>query len=254
LRIFLTFVLAVTAVAHSQQSTTPAAAAPTGAQWSYYGKRGPTNWGKLDPGYAACSKGKLESPIDIRNAKLDRALAPIALHYLSGPVTLFNEGHTIRGIVPAGNYIVFNGTRYDLQQFHFHHPAEHLVNGKLADLEIHLVHKSASGEFVVIAVLVKEGQVNGSLAALWPSLPRTVGASTTLQDPFDPAGLLPADQGYWAYTGSLTAPPCTEGVHWLIMENPTQLAGDQLDAFARLYPDNARPVEATRGRKVEASE
>jgi carbonic anhydrase len=226
--------------------------AQSGAPWSYYGRKGPSSWGKLDPAYSACSKGKDQSPIDIRGAKRSPALQPIEFHYISGPVTLVNTGITVRIDVAPGGYIIFNGTRYDLVEFHFHHPAEDLVNGKLSDLQIDLVHKSADGRKAIIGVRLNEGRVNGSLAALWPSLPAS-GATASIQDAFNPLGLLPQDRSYWSYTGSITVPPCTEGVQWLAMQNPTELAQDQLETFARLYPDNARPIQSSRGRKIEAS-
>jgi carbonic anhydrase len=243
--------LSVSFAAWAQQ---PVAPAPAGADWNYYGRKGPSNWGHLDPAYSACAKGKLQSPIDIRGAKLNKALTPIEFHYISGPVTLLNTGHTIRVNVTPGSYILAGGARYDLVEFHFHHPAEDLVEGKLSDMVIDLVHKDAAGELAIISVRLNEGRVNGSLAALWPSLPRNPGASTTVQDVFNPLGLLPGDRSYWTYMGSITVPPCTEGVRWFAMQIPTELAQDQLEAFGRLYPDNARPVQATRGRKIEASQ
>jgi carbonic anhydrase len=236
--------------AHAQQAATP----PTGAEWSYYGKKGPSSWGKLDPAYSACSKGNLQSPIDIHGAKRNPLLKPIEFHYISGPVTLLNTGHTVRINVIPGSYIVFNGARYDLVEFHFHHPAEDLVEGKLSDMVIDLVHKDAAGKMAIIAVRLDEGRVNGSLAALWPSLPKKPGATASIQDFFNPLGLLPTDRSYWSYIGSITVPPCTEGVQWLFMQNPTELAQDQLQAFAALYADNARPLQPTRGRKIEASQ
>ena len=253
MRKFLIAVFAVTVAASGQQTAAPPAAASQGATWGYYGAKGPSNWGHLDPEYTACSKGKQQSPIDLRGAKLDKSLKPIEIHYLGGALTLINNGHTVQATVAPGSYILASGIRYDLLQFHFHHPAEHLVNGKLSDLELHLVHKDAAGDLAVIAVRMDEGQVNGSLAALWPSLPRTVGTTASIDGPFTPAGLLPTEQSYWTYSGSLTAPPCSENVRWLFMQTPTQLSGEQLAAFAKLYPDNARPVEATHGRKIAAS-
>jgi carbonic anhydrase len=234
----------------AQQAATP----PAGPDWGYYGKKGPYGWSKLDPAYSACSKGKLQSPIDIRSAKRNPALQPIDFHYVSGPVTLVNTGHTIRINVAPGGYINFNGTRYDLVEFHFHHPAEDLVEGKLSDMVIDLVHKNAAGQLAIIAVRLNEGRVNGSLAALWPSLPQTTGATASIQDSFNPLGLLPANRNYWNYVGSITVPPCTEGVQWLFMQNPTELAQDQLETFARLYPDNARPLQSKNGRKIESSQ
>ena len=243
--------LSLSFTAAAQQAAAPP---PAGADWGYYGKKGPSGWHKLDPSYAACSNGKLQSPIDIRGAKVNKALQPIEFHYISGPVTMLNTGHTVRVNVTPGSYIVVGGARFDLVEFHFHHPAEDLVDGKLSDMVIDLVHKNAAGQLTIIAVRVNEGRVNGALAALWPSLPKTTGASTSIQDPFNPLGLLPTGRSYWSYLGSITVPPCTEPVHWLFMQTPTELAQDQLDAFSRLYPDNARPLQATRGRKIEASQ
>jgi carbonic anhydrase len=244
----LILVLSLSFAAHAQQS------APAGAAWTYYGRKGPSSWGKLDPTYSACSKGKQQSPIDIRGSKRNPSLQPIEFHYVSGPVTLVNTGITVRVDVTPGGYIVFNGVRYDLVEFHFHHPAEDLVEGKLSDIQIDLVHKNAAGQKAIIGVRLNEGRVNGSLAALWPRLPATSGAKATIQDVFNPLGLLPLDRSYWSYMGSITVPPCTEGVKWIAMQNPTELAQDQLEAFARLYPDNARPLQATHGRKIEASQ
>jgi carbonic anhydrase len=229
------------------------AAAP-GADWGYYGRKGPSSWSRLDPAFAACSKGKLQSPIDIRGAKIDKTLQPIEFHYVSGPVNMVNTGHTVRVNTTPGSYIVFAGNRYDLVEFHFHHPAEDLVEGKLSDMVIDLVHKNAAGELAIIAVRLNEGRVNGSLAALWPSLPPSAGATATIKDTFNPLGLLPGDRSYWTYIGSITVPPCTEGVRWLSMQTPTELSQDQLGTFARLYPDNARPIQATHGRKIQASQ
>lgn len=231
-----------------------ASAQQTGADFGYYGKKGPSNWGKLDPAYSACSKGKEQSPIDIRGAKIDQTLQPIEFHYLSGPVNLLNTGHTVRVDVGPGSYIVVQGARYDLVEFHFHHPAEDLVNGKLSDMVIDLVHRNAAGERAIIAVRLNEGRVNGALAALWPSLPKSAGAKASIQDDFNALGLLPADRSYWSYMGSITVPPCTEGVHWLSLQTPTELSQDQLQTFGRLYPDNARPLQTTRGRKIAASQ
>ena len=242
------FVLGMSCAANAQQP------AQSGAPWTYYGRRGPSNWGKLDPAYSACSKGKEQSPIDIRGAKRNPGLQPIEFHYISGPVTLVDTGITVRVDVAPGGYIVFNGVRYDLVEFHFHHPAEDLVDGKLSDIQVDLVHKSADGKKAIIGVRLNEGRVNGALAALWPSLPANPGAKATIQDYFDPLGLLPVNRSYWSYAGSITVPPCTEGVQWLAMQNPTELAQDQLETFARIYPDNARPLQSPHGRKIEASQ
>jgi carbonic anhydrase len=230
------------------------AQANAGAQWSYDGKQGPLNWGRLDPAYKACSAGKEQSPIDIRGAHLNKNLKPIEFHYLAGSMTLTNTGHTVQVTPPAGSYIVVDGVRYDLVQFHFHHPGEEAVKGKLPDMSVHLIHKSADGKFVVVAVRLNEGNANALLAALWPHLPKTVGGTGKMTDEMSPAGLLPNDRGYWTYEGSLTAPPCTEGVRWFVFEQEVEISRDQLKAFAALYKVNSRPLQAPHGRKIEADE
>ena len=231
-----------------------ALAQQTGADWTYEGIKGPLHWGKLDPAYKACSQGKEQSPIDIRGARLNKSLPPIEFHYIAGSMTLTNTGHTVQVTAPAGSYIVVGGTRYDLVQFHFHHPGEEAVKGKLPDMTLHLVHKSADGKIVVVAVRLNEGNPNAVLAALWQHLPKTTGATDKLTDDMSPAGLLPTDRGYWTYEGSLTAPPCTEGVRWFIFEQQVEISRAQLKAFAALYKVNSRIIQDTHGRKIEASE
>jgi carbonic anhydrase len=226
----------------------------TGANWTYEGKQGPLNWGRLDPAYKTCSEGKEQSPIDIRGAHLNKNLPPIEFHYIAGSMTLTNTGHTVQVTAPAGSYIVVGGTRYDLVQFHFHHPGEEAVKGKLPDMDLHLVHKSADGKFVVVAVRLNEGNANAVLAALWEHLPKTVGATDKVTESMSPAGLLPTDRGYWTYQGSLSAPPCTEGVRWFIFEQEVEVSRDQLRSFAALYKVNSRLLQAPHGRKIEASE
>jgi carbonic anhydrase len=231
-----------------------ALAQDAGAPWAYEGKQGPLNWGRLDPAYRACSEGKEQSPIDIRGAHLNKNLQPIEFHYRSGSMALLNTGHTVQVTPPTGSYIVVGGTRYDLVQFHFHHPGEEAVKGKLPDMSLHLVHKSADGKFVVVAVRLNEGNANAVLAALWAHLPKAVGASETLTESMSPAGLLPTDRGYWTYEGSLSAPPCTEGVRWFVFEQEVEVSRDQLKSFAVLYKVNSRLLQASHGRKIEASQ
>ena len=236
---------------------TLSATAPTTAPWDYEGKRGTFNWGKLDPAYKACSQGHQQSPIDIRGAKLNKSLQPIEFHYMAGPVTLENIGNTVRVYPQPGSYIVAGGVRYDLVQFHFHHPGEEAVNGKLTDMDIHLVHKSADGRQAVIAIRLSEDIAtppNAVLSALWPHLPKTPGASEKITESVNPGGLLPEDRGYWTYMGSLTAPPCTEGVHWFIFEQEITMSRDQLRAFGLLYKINSRPLQDAHGRRIEANE
>jgi carbonic anhydrase len=230
--------------------------AQTTTHWDYYGKTGPLGWGKLDPAYKACSQGHEQSPIDIHGAHLNKALQPIEFHYLSGPANLENTGNTVIVHVIPGSYILADGVRYELQQFHFHHPAEESVNGKLTDMDVHLVHKSADGKLAVIAVRLSEdrGDPNATLATLWEHLPITTGATGKVTDMVNPGGLLPGDRGYWTYMGSLTAPPCTEGVRWFVLEQPLSISRAQLRAFGAIFKINSRPLQDAHGRRIEANE
>lgn len=230
--------------------------AQTTAHWDYYGKTGPLGWGHLDPAYRLCSQGKEQSPIDIRGAHLNKALQPIEFHYMAASAEVENNGHTVVVNVKPGSYIMANGVRYDLQQFHFHHPGEEAVNGKLTDMDIHLVHKSADGKLAVLAVRLTEdmGAPNATLAALWPHLPAAAGKTEAVSDMIDPGGLLPADRGYWTYMGSLTVPPCTEGVRWFVFEQPVTISRSQLRTFAAIYKINSRPLQDKNGRRIEANE
>jgi len=232
------------------------AGAQTGAHWSYLGKDGPMNWGKLDPAYQACREGREQSPIDIRGAHLNKELPAIEFHYLAAPLTLVNNGHSIQADVHPGSYMVWGGTRYDLVQFHFHHPGEEAVKGKLTDMDIHLVHRSADGKLAVIAVRLglDVGDPNATLAALWEHLPAQEGQSEEIKDLVNPGGLLPGDRGYWTYMGSLTTPPCTEGVRWLVMEQVLNVSRTQLRQFAEKFRVNSRPIQDTHGRRIEANE
>jgi carbonic anhydrase len=232
------------------------AAAQTTAHWDYEGKAGALVWGKLDPAYTVCLQGHEQSPIDIRGAHLNKALQPIEFHYIAGPVKLENDGHTIAAHVNPGSYIVVGGVRYDLVEFDFHHPSEETVKGKLTDMDIHLTHKSADGKLAVVAVRLVEdiGSPNAVLATLWPHLPTAAGATEKVTDMVNPGGLLPADRGYWTYTGSLSTPPCTEGVRWFVFEQELTLSRDQLRAFAAIFKVNTRPLQDPHGRRIEANE
>jgi carbonic anhydrase len=224
--------------------------------WDYVGKNGPLNWGKMDPAWKTCAMGHEQSPVDIRNAKLDKALKPIEFHYVSGPVTLENTHNTVLVHVDKGSYIVVDGVRYDLQQFHFHHPSEEAVKGKFSDMVVHLVHRSADGKIAVVAVRygLERGEPNAQLSTLFASLPKAVGQTAKVSDLVDPGGLLPPDRAYWTYTGSLTTPPCTEGVKWMIFEQEMSMSRDQLRAYAAVYPMDSRPLQDLHKRKIEASQ
>ena len=218
--------------------------------WGYSGHEGPNEWGKLDSTYAACSSGKTQSPIDIRGA--EKADLPVLkFKYNSVPLNLIDNGHTIQVNYPAGSTLTLGKKLYTLKQFHFHHPSEEHVNGHGYDMVVHLVHADAEGYLAVVAVFLKNGNADPLIDLVWQNLPtakeKAVDVSGVTLNAED---LLPADHGYYTFSGSLTTPPCSEGVTWYVMKNPVALSEAQVAAFAKLYPRNARPIQAANGRVI----
>jgi carbonic anhydrase len=232
----------------------PAAWAGNEAHWSYNGPTGASHWAALDQGYQTCALGKHQSPIDIRTGAVRPAdLKPIAFGYAAASGTVVNNGHTVQVNLPTAGQIELDGVAYKLLQFHFHTPSEEKINGKAYPLVAHLVHQSAEGKLAVVAVLFKSGRENAALKPVFASLPAKAGESRELAAPLDVAALLPAQQSYWAFTGSLTTPPCSEEVRWQVLKTPVEVSPAQLAAFRQLYPMNARPVQPLNGRTVQAS-
>jgi carbonic anhydrase len=221
--------------------------------WTY---EGADHWGDLDPLYAICNTGKQQSPIDIQSTQ-KAPLPAIQFEYKSGPLRyLVNNGYTIRvdyhDAPGSGNFLVVGDRRYQLTQLHFHHPSEEHVHGKAFAMVVHLMHQSSDGEVVGVAVLVRAGKANSTVQQLWDHMPMTKGNEQEIPGvEVDPSGLLPARNGYYMYKGSLTAPPCTEGVTWFVLKNPLELSDQQIAAFAKLYPHDVRPLQPLNGRIVE---
>ncbi len=230
--------------------------AQTAANWNYYGKTGPLGWGKLDPSYKACSNGHEQSPLDIRGVHLNKSLQPIEFHYLAGTETVENNGRTIVVHVNPGSYMVAGGTRYNLMQYEFRTPSEEAVKGKLTDMSVQFLHKSADGRMAIVAVRLAENQdaPNAVLATLFSQLPRKSGDTVKIADPVNPGGFLPADRAYWTYMGSLTTPPCTEGVRWFVFQQPVTLSRTQLRTYGALFRMNTRPLQDAHGREIEANQ
>ena len=211
--------------------------------WGYSGERGPEHWGELSPEFALCSEGNAQSPIDIRIAsKLD--LVDIVFGYGQTANNIFNNGHTIQVNVDEGSHIVYNEITYKLLQFHFHSPSEHTINGKSAAMEIHFVHADAnSGALAVVGILLAAGDAeNGAYAPIFDNMPSEVGEPAALGESIDLEALLPEERRYFTYQGSLTTPPCSEIVRWLLLDTPLFLSKAQIDAFVDLYDYNARPT------------
>jgi carbonic anhydrase len=218
--------------------------------WSYEGATDPSHWGSLEPVYAACSTGHVQSPIDITGAKKSD-LPALKINYSSAPLSIIDNGHTVQINYPEGSTLTVGSKTYTLKQFHFHHPSEEEVDGKRYDLVAHLVHADAEGHLAVIAVLFKKGAALPMLDTLWKNVPsqkeKSVDVSSVSVNAKD---LLPSDLGYYTFAGSLTTPPCSEGVTWYVLKTHETLSGEELAAFAKLYPHNARPIQSTNGREI----
>jgi carbonic anhydrase len=239
-------------------STLLLALSPSRAQWrtpwSYEGEKGPARWGALDPDYAVCNSGKAQSPIPIQAAhKAD--LPALRFAYRPGSINIINNGYTaVRVDYPPGNgnFLIVGDQRYELTQFHFHHPSEERINGKTADMVLHLMHQGSGGKVVGVAVMLKEGRANPAIEQLWKYMPQNPGKTHLIPDvAIDPQSLMPASTGYYTYEGSVTAPPCNEGVTWYVLKTPMEVSPDEIAAFAKLYPYDVRPVQPHNGRVVK---
>jgi carbonic anhydrase len=230
--------------------------AQSNTQWSYEGATGPEHWGDLDPEYAACKVGKEQSPIDMRNAeKAD--LPAIRFKYKTGTLKIVNNGHTAVRVnygPENGNFLIVGDKRYQLTQFHFHRPSEEYIHGKRYAMVIHLMHEASDGKIAAVAVLLKEGSANPTIERLWEHMPKSEGKEEEIAGiEVNPAGLLPHDTAYYTYLGSLTAPPCSEGVTWFVLKTPMDISAAEISAFAELYPHDVRPPQPLNGRVVKES-
>jgi carbonic anhydrase len=235
------FLIAVAFVAH---------AADNAPHWGYGGAHGPEKWGDMEAGFAGCKLGKEQSPIDIRNATKS-ALPRLDFKYTKSSAEVVNNGHTIQVNLADGGVLSLDGVPFKLVQFHFHAPSEEKIDGKAYSMVAHLVHQSAEGKLAVVAVLFTEGQANAALDPVFKNLPKSEGSKKKLDANFNPAELLPAERGYFKYVGSLTTPPCSQGVRWQVLKQPIEVSKAQVAAFRKLYNMNARPVQPLNGRKVE---
>lgn len=215
--------------------------AAEGSHWGYAGAQGPERWGKLDPAYGACGAGREQSPIDLEGAVAADTPA-IVPHLKPVPLRVIHNGHTIQVDGAGGGHTTVGAKAYDLVQFHFHHPSEHLVAGRALSMEVHLVHRAADSELAVLGALIEAGAANPALAAVWAVMPRTAGPEVTGPGMVDPAALVPGGK-VWRYAGSLTTPPCTEIVQWAVFQTPITASAEQIATFAALFPNNARPPQ-----------
>ncbi|MBH0779277.1 carbonic anhydrase family protein [Nocardia sp. NEAU-351] len=222
---------------------------PAPPHWDYDAD-GPDHWADIDNRYTVCGRGAEQSPIDLADHAPVDSRDHIDIDY--GPVAsveLVNTGHTVQANLPEGSphRIVVGGRAFTLTQFHFHAPSEHTIDGVGTAMELHLVHRDAAGGLAVLAVLLTEGP-NSPFASVLTDLPRA-GEKRTL-GPVDPRTFLPGDRTQFRYAGSLTTPPCTEGVAWTVLHNPVTVAAAEIERYRALFPHTNRPAQPRNGRSV----
>jgi carbonic anhydrase len=216
-------------------------------QWGYFGDEGPAHWGDKD--FAMCGKGLNQTPINITNA-VEANLPPIVFNYQVAGNEIRNNGHTIRVDYAPGSTITVNGHAFELKQFHFHSPSENSIEGKRFPMEAHLVHGDADDNYAVIALLYEEGAENAELEKVWAHMPQEAGQSGPLPEAVDANALLPQNRDYYRFTGSLTTPPCAEGLMWLVMKTPVTISKAQREQFNTLYQGNTRPLRPLNARLI----
>ena len=240
----------------SAAATDTASHAPTasGPHWDYErGPSGPDAWSQLDPTFGLCQQGGSQSPVDLKGALRVPSLTGLKLDYASTRVKVANNGHTFQVNVDKGSALTIDGKRFELVQFHFHTPSEHTVDGKSYPMELHLVHQAADRNLAVIGVILVEGGPNATLARFWERLPKQPGEVDTGQS-IEVKDLLPrSTDDYFTYAGSLTTPPCTESVRWIVLQQPISIARAQVEKFRAVFPNNARPVMPIGARSILTS-
>ncbi|WP_419941128.1 carbonic anhydrase [Candidatus Palauibacter sp.] len=218
--------------------------------WGYEGDTGPDRWGGLDPSLAVCDTGVEQSPVDLTGATpADADAGGLDIEWQATETEVVDNGHTIRVNMAEGSSIVLEGRQFSLVQFHFHLPSEHTVDGAASAMEVHFVHAAEEGDLAVIGVFMEAGDADATIQSLWEAIP-SPDESPAAVGVLDPGTLLPGGRGYFRYQGSLTTPPCSEVVSWVVMTESISVSQAQVDAFAALYPMNARPVQPLNGRDI----
>ncbi|MDO5652674.1 MAG: carbonic anhydrase family protein [Brachymonas sp.] len=246
----MTLAAVAASVALAACSTAPSQPAKKTA-WGYTGSGAPEHWASLSPEYAACA-GKNQTPINISKlALVDANLPPIKFSYKPGGNEIINNGHTVQVNFAPGSYIEVNNTRFDLKQYHFHTPSENQIDGKSYPIEGHLVHADKDGNLAVVGVMYEEGAANAALGAFESTVPTKLNEKQALKTPFDANSLLPANRDYYSFSGSLTTPPCSEGVRWMVLKNHVFASKAQIDTLNKaMHGPNNRPLQPVNARTV----
>lgn len=246
IKIFLRFSLLFTTLIFSYHSL-----AAENAHWGYEaGHSGPENWGKLDEKFSVCATGKSQSPVNISNM-IEGDLPAVEFKYQAGGELILNNGHTIQVNYKPASSITVSGHTFELKQFHFHAPSENTIMGRSFPMEAHFVHADKDGNLAVVAVMIDKGAKNTELEKAWSRMPEKAGDRQSLFIQVDARELLPANRDYYRFNGSLTTPPCTEGVWWLVMKNSITASSEQIEKFSHtLHHPNNRPVQPIHARMI----
>ncbi len=220
--------------------------------WSYEGDSAPEHWASLQREFAVCGSGVRQSPVDLSDA-IEVDLAPINFKQQPGPFRVQDNGRSIKVIASPGQFMELMGRRFELQEIEFHRPGEGRMNGKAFEMSAHLLHKDSSGKFAVLAVMLEQGAEQPLVQQVLNNLPLEKGDPAMANGLLDLKALMPASNAHYLYMGSLTTPPCTEGVLWAVMKQAATVSAAQLAIFDRLYPANARPVQSSNGRLIKVS-
>ncbi|WP_020410874.1 carbonic anhydrase [Hahella ganghwensis] len=220
------------------------------SKWSYTGNEGPAYWSTLDQDYLTCGQGKNQSPINLTNM-VEGKLPEISLQYSGKATEVVNNGHTIQVNYAPGSTLELNNKKFELKQFHFHSPSENTIKGESFPLEAHFVHADENGNLAVLALMLKEGEENQALQPVWEKMPLDSGEKEALTTPINTADILPSSHAYYRFNGSLTTPPCSEGVRWLVLKDSVTISKEQLEKFNQSIPfDNNRPVQPVNARVI----
>jgi len=224
--------------------------------WSYQGETGTDFWSELDPEFQTCGAGQAQSPINIEGSGFSLDVGKLDFNYQDTPLKIVNNGRTIRVDYQSGSSITLDDREYELLQFHFHQPSEHWMSGQAADMEAHFVHRHRdTGDLVVLAVLMSEGKINQALDSIWQQLAQSDSQTERISDlTINALQLLPENSKlYYRYQGSLTTPPCSEIVTWLVLKQPVEISRSQIANFLETIGTNARPVQALNQRTLSES-
>jgi carbonic anhydrase len=219
--------------------------------WGYRGIEGPRHWGLLTKKYATCETGSKQSPIDIQTKDLPLHQESLIFNYRTSELHEMNNGHTVQVSHKSGCHVALNNRTFDLRQFHFHEPSEHHVDGKAFPMEMHFVHQDEAGKILVIAVMMEVGPEHPALKNIWKWLPDQIGKESSFPINSNLREILPENTRHFTYSGSLTTPPCSEGVQWLVLTEPIKVSENSLRKFLKIIGPNARPVQPLGDRQIE---